>query len=422
MMVEPSDRALTRMVLFPSEWVRRRVETVSYSESGETRHRVSLDIQVPAGYLEHFQGREAVPVPLGLLRKAPLARFDMRDAQGSALPVLETPANGAIAERVLITALQAAEACREVPPEDVARAVHNVVYAEPSDADAVASTLRSLLGSSSDDGPAAIALQLARELAHCFLLVVSCPRETVEYRTVLKFEYEDAISVEGGFRWPKSDLAIELDCPAMGSCASFHIEVRTPNGTGCRELLIGREQGTPGGGSLHRFAGRGPTAHANFAPGFLESGFRAQVVLVPERRGIVTWAAGASCTLASAFIGTAFAWDHGLLELLQDPGTGAALAAVVLAIPAFLFALLARTPEHFLVSRILRPARRTLLGTSLLMLCAASTMIIAPSFGFRVMLGIGMLQALLAARAILAWKASDPGPIVTGTAQSTEKG
>lgn len=141
----------------------------------------------------------------------------------------------------------------------------------------------------------------------------------------------------------------------------------------------------------------------------------AQVLVVPERRGTVSWAALASLSVAIGFAACAGLWHPLHAFLASSSRRGSSLATVLLALPAFMLVLLGRSPEHFLVSRILRPARWIVLLTSLLMLVAAAILIIVPAsaWGARVFGSLAVVQFALAASACRIWLVSDPGPIIS---------
>lgn len=413
------DTLLTSMVIKPSTWIFRRVEVLSYAANGETRRRVSVDFRLPDGYGGAGGDNTSVLVPVGIIRKQPLTRFDMRSADGQALPVLETAANGRVAERVLGEAVRAAFDLSPTTGEQLRALISAVVYAPTDGAEVALAALRSFLQSvQTPDSNAShrttlepaqqYALQLAADLSQCFLLVVDCPRDLVRGRAILKYEYEDAIDLTPWRFRVFRPLEVRVDRPSVGDAGSYHLEVRAPEGVATRSLQIK----DVGASSASVFLGRGPTVHGLVRG--TRGDFEAGVRLVPERRGTVTWAFGVSLAVAVGFAAMALTWEPFHSWLAVETGKGGALATVVLAFPAFLLVLLARSPEHFVASRVLRPARWVLLLTSLLMIVAAAVLIVVPplNLGRAAMVFLALLQTGIAIVAILIRRQSDPGPML----------
>src|SRR4051794_15569809 len=72
------------------EWMHRRVEQFEFPEPYTLIRRVSLDFTVPPEPtpLQGTHGDPIYCVPLALLRKRRLRRFDLRSASGESLPLL----------------------------------------------------------------------------------------------------------------------------------------------------------------------------------------------------------------------------------------------------------------------------------------------------------------------------------------------
>lgn len=205
-------------------------------------------------------------------------------------------------------------------------------------------------------------------------------------------------------------MRVQIDRPAVGDANSYHLEVRAPDGIATKALKLADE----GLGSEEAFfLGKGPIVHGHLNA--QKADFGAQVLLVPERRGTVTWAAVSSVCVMAGFAACAVFWPP-LHAFLSDPADkGSSLATVLLALPAFLLVLLGRSPEHFLVSRILRPARWIVLLTALLMLGGATVLIVIPplSWGGWMFWSLASAQFVLTAMACRIWLVSDPGPIIS---------
>lgn len=404
------DRLLAEMVLKPSTWIHRRVESITYAANGETRRRVSLDLTIPTDYQETLKEGECALLPLAIMDKGPLVRFDMRDAEGRALPVLETQANGEVAQRVLGSLIVGAFGSDTGDGRELESRVRKVVYASRSEADEAVTALRQHLNPQTEEFEKQLVLQLAVDLAQGFLLVVETTRQSLCRRVIVKYEYEDSIALSGRAGPTLRPLRVQIDRPAVGDADSYHLEVRAPDGIATKALRL---TGEGLGDNEVIVPGRGSIVHGHLNA--QKADFGAQVLLVPERRGTVTWAAVSSVCVMAGFAACAVFWAP-LHSFLSDPSDrGSSLATVLLALPAFLLVLLARSPEHFLVSRILRPVRWIVLVTALLMLAGAAVLIVIPplSWGGLLFYGLAVAQFALAVLACRIWYMSDPGPIIS---------
>ena len=91
-------------------WVLRRVEGVEFETAASLRRRVSVDFLLePAIFGDatfEWGDREIHYVPIAVLNKQPLTRFDVRDEAGSALPVMSRNKNAKITAAALIALAQ----------------------------------------------------------------------------------------------------------------------------------------------------------------------------------------------------------------------------------------------------------------------------------------------------------------------------
>jgi hypothetical protein len=103
------DRAAGALMLAlltkPKSWVHRRVENVEFSEVSRVRRRVSVDFTILEEYYKAFDIEYKdlpTPLPLTLLRKRLLAGFDVSNASGESVPMLNKLQNGHLAWSVLV--------------------------------------------------------------------------------------------------------------------------------------------------------------------------------------------------------------------------------------------------------------------------------------------------------------------------------
>jgi hypothetical protein len=112
--ITPEERVLGfvawRLVGAWKHWVRRRVESISYETAHTVRRRVSVDLRMLPELMSEpvvLWGDEPIHyIPIAQLRKQRLVRFDLRDEDGRALPLVTTRRNCAITAAMLSAAAQ----------------------------------------------------------------------------------------------------------------------------------------------------------------------------------------------------------------------------------------------------------------------------------------------------------------------------
>lgn len=90
--------ALTAALNFGT-WVHRRIETISFPDSEAVCREMTVDFTMPVG--EGLTPGETVLVPLYVLSKTELRRFDLTDEEGRALPNLTATQSGEVTRRAL---------------------------------------------------------------------------------------------------------------------------------------------------------------------------------------------------------------------------------------------------------------------------------------------------------------------------------
>lgn len=108
--ISPSERGIAAfcLSLLADQWtfVHRRVEAITLEDVTTIGRRVSVDFTLPYNVDDKLAvGKVATTpvfvVPIALLRKGRLRRFDLRDERDEALPLLTAAKNGAVAAAVL---------------------------------------------------------------------------------------------------------------------------------------------------------------------------------------------------------------------------------------------------------------------------------------------------------------------------------
>lgn len=185
-------------------WVHRRVESFRLADPVAVERHVSVDftltedVKAPLG---ERRKRRVYCVPLGMLRKRKLRRFDLRDEADRAVPLMTAGKNGAIAAGVLLHASdtfahppssassipravwESLWAIANLPPEEATR--HWEDLGRPRDrSDAPEREWREALVTNREF------MALASDLARNFLVLVPLESHPDE-RRILKFAYEE---------------------------------------------------------------------------------------------------------------------------------------------------------------------------------------------------------------------------------------
>ncbi|MGD9956069.1 MAG: hypothetical protein AB7O74_06980 [Candidatus Nanopelagicales bacterium] len=375
---------LATLLLTTDQWIDRRVESIRFLPTGESRRSISFDFTL-RGHDAVPGSRDRVLVPLALISKGTLRRLDVADASGGALPVLRRGENA----RLAVDALEslAEEALEGRPGEDlewVKSRIGDVVNGEPADARVTASEVVGRLAEWHDALPAdeddrRFQLELLAwgiaEFTDKFWFVVEIPYERVDTRTIVKVSYDMAFDPPS--RIGELPAVIDLDMPQMRVAKSVHLEVAAPEGLEISRLTL-LEYWTPvededdgehaevdpsGDGRMP-----GHLAHvATYSRQPWSSDAQAWVELMPHRRGLVSVAALGSLVglalLTLPFMVTLAGADW-WGSVIGDGGRSGSVAAILLAAPALLAAWFARPAEHALVGLVLWRARRCLLATS----------------------------------------------------------
>jgi hypothetical protein len=85
-----------------ADWVVRRVEGIRFVDDRTVRRRVSVDYTVPeGGVLMRIDGRDARILPLAMLRRSSLIKFDYRTHEGQPAPLLGLRENQALTRSVV---------------------------------------------------------------------------------------------------------------------------------------------------------------------------------------------------------------------------------------------------------------------------------------------------------------------------------
>lgn len=405
---------MASLLLEPQSWATRRVEVISHAASSETRRSISLDFRLPE-HLKIVENPGTVLVPLALLRKGPLTHLDVRDDTGRSVPVLDRDGNAVWAERAVVSTLTGDFDLPALSVEQKEAVERIVGGGDVSLARAEADQFkRQLLQQSGveiqepqGEDVFMPTFALLDDLASHFILLAELPDSVVGRRCVVKFSYEDSPGPApvGASRLLSPRKREQIESLPVADAASYHLELRPPVGVSARSLAVFSSEAS-GPWLTHS---PGPIAHINVrdtTPGASHGAF---ADLRPMRAGLTSYATLAAL-LAFALFLVPVLWPEAVLAKAMDSSAGATTATALLAVPAFLLALLSRPPEHPVVSEVYFPVRLVTAGTALMLLAAAVafSMVRAQGLLHNLALVLMLVQGLLAVYSLCIIAMSDP--------------
>jgi hypothetical protein len=398
-------------LLFESwTWIERLSETISYLNTGETRRQTTLQVNIPADYsVSDHPG--TVILPLTLLRKSTLKRFEVRDSEGKVLPTLAMESNWKWSSSAAISVLGGQFKLGAVERH----LVEKIVEFQPEDdgdrcpsMDDLVKRLRPTGGNWS--APQIMALAAVSDLSDKFSLTVELPDCYVGRRAVIDLFYEDSfdfIQKRWNFCGPTTAT---IDNLSVSDADSFHLEIRTPPGISpsCIKMAPVSDFESEEWEAI----GKSVTAHINVHRAGTFEICKAEAQLRPSREGIVTYAFLSSVLVL--LVAGIFTWQAKPIAkfFADDAERAGSLATVLLAVPAFLLVTLARGPEHPVVALVQRTARYATLLTSGALLVAAAVVTVSPSYGVfeAIFATLSIIQAFITLIAARVWAYADGHP------------
>jgi hypothetical protein len=370
------------LLLRPHDWVHRRVESVTFTDVSTVRRRVSVDFTLPHGLpaVTKPDGKRIQLVPLTLLAKRRLRRFDLRDEQGRSLPLLTATQNGAVATAMLEALAESILRDGELNDE-VRSILQRIAAHEPRGAEAALLELRAATGPQREilrhlnHEPQFYAL--AQDLALNFAALTFLA-ESDGVRRIVKFAYDERPS--HGFLkgkaieqlgWRASEFRFVT--PSVDDAQSYHFEIEAPIELGIVTASLDVKGPT---GETWGDADDGVLRTAHLYVSDVSRGARgiATVKLLPRRAGLVR-----SSMLATVFVASVLTWARFHLLSLSTDVDGA--IPLLLALPGLLAAYTARPGEHALATEMLLGLRALVLGSGLCSFMAAGALAgrLAPS-------------------------------------------
>jgi hypothetical protein len=375
--------AAVPLILDPTSWINRRVETVQLLSHEETRRQVSIDFTLSAEQRAGLETEHGIAVPISLMTKEPRRNFDVRDESGAAVPVLGRGSNAGLSHLALMSAVFDAAAGHMNPGEfvPVATELRKLVVSQPEDAEAV---LSAFVGQAEAGDPLRSTIwadhrcnSLLSDLRGNYVLFALIDQDSAS-RRILKYSFGEDFDRgrRGSFgsRLSLSNFAesvrrpsrhqFELPCADAWRSKSFHLEVVVPEELRIEmaflyefelEELLSSVDWNRNRASL--YANR-PVARNLNVDGY--------IVLTPERRGKVTQTAITGTVVAALlWLGVASGLDF------DSPD---ASVSIVVAGAALYSGVTASGGESSLVSLVFRSSRFLLGLISLSALAASATL------------------------------------------------
>jgi hypothetical protein len=360
-------------------WCHRRVETLTVVSHETVRRSVSLDFTVPAEHRDDLQIVEGQwVVPLAMLAKRALVRFDLRDEAGESVPLLRAEETRMITRELLYLVLDLDLADGERDDVDAEPLIERVLVTAPPRPDELRGIDGELEGLARPlPGFAVLAGRLARGFPLCAVV------RDVGRRRVIKFAYDE------GLERP-SRLTHFYDAPGCIEASSYHAEVVVPAELRARRTVLADDTTGELFASGPRDADRPAlyfsAAWAGVRPGIsVRYGTERGRFLVPAV--LVAWL---------------IALELALPWLLADLGRLASQAgpaiSILLSSSAVFSGLVLRAGEHPLLRVVLAPARLCLAVATMALVTAAGALGFHVAAGpLRWIWGLGALVAVLAA-------------------------
>jgi len=366
-------------LLLPGEdWIRRRVERISFVDRRLVRRHVSIDFSVPKTAEWRLDKRERL-IPISMIAKwPPLLNFDLRDGE-KALPLLTTTENACMDEAALLSIAKRLRGADSDLPNQIHRLTHDGQEKAVAALRQIAQYLQCL---DSSGGTRDRLLNLAKTLSESSILWVPT-RESVGTRVLVKFAYDQPTEGESGrlLRTVTGRRNRYYMLPHLGHAGSYHLEVNVPDVVTVKsaDLLV------PGPGE----AGSGPEtqppdwaedAHTQIADrrAHLYIGRRRReaswgffLLHTAVARNGSLWSAWATSAMITGLLAFYWLWAEKIVTV------NSAAITTLLLVPTVLGYLLVRPDEHPMTREHLAFSRVIVLLSGILPVLAAIALVAA---------------------------------------------
>lgn len=357
--IDPFGLNLLYQVTFSSLWIRRKVDSFRLLDEPSDERRVSLDLTVPDLVPADFLGDDRLLLPIAVVRKGPLTRFDAEIDGGRPLSIADRPVNSEAMTRAVVTAFEIGIGAPASP--ELRQVIRTAIESEP-DADSVTQlerlretgVWRELAVPDAIKGAGSFAWDLLFVFSENFLLSGLVAAEMSGRPTLVKYRYSWQVEAhaEGESRraavadwfkrilasigWAPITVSFELGNPYIAP-ASYHLELHAAPDSRLEWVRLAQ------GGTEAIATVRGDVAHVAIRND--ENGLpdRALAALGHAPKGRLR-ASAWSAFIAAVFFGALYLVP-GLAESFTEPANRAA-TSLFTSVPAILFAIAARAPQN----------------------------------------------------------------------------
>lgn len=364
-----------RRFLDNPDWVRRRVETISFIDSLTTLRKTTLDIEMTT-LLEAAGGGFFLPatplVPLAVFSKDLLSNFDVRDHDGSVLSIVPRDIDSFFAWSFLCK--EAARVLRlniEDLSSDLSSHLYRISYSFPHNDDRIFEKIvRSWTPTEPWGSGTSEQWQLLvsneefsrflRDFTFNYILIAQLSMTpTVQ---VIKYAYQLTPPLNGWTDSPLSGvtpLQFSFYAPSIGWERSSHVQIHPPSELMVTKIALVRraavDEPTESTSDFYHVRFGNGYAQIQAAKDFKPANFSVVVLMRASIVGIVR-AAWLSTLMAATVLFLGGLFLHRLQQAVSDRGAESAVA-LLLVVPTLIGAYLVAPAEHALSSRILRPWR-----------------------------------------------------------------
>lgn len=378
-------------LLASRDWIRRRVETITFLDYRTLQRRVTLDLSMKTVAEirdKHKQeiakstvvpDGDRVPLPLTMLRKGLLSDFNIRDSQGNAMPIATRSEDSHLAW-CAFSAEMKRHGVGENLPESVEYHLRSIIenfpHASDSEGDSELQSWEPHKPWDSGEEQAWIAVRdnpecnrLLRDLTFNFMLITSLPADSGPH--VIKFSYHEGFDI-GSFG--RGARVIFVDAPAVGWTRSCHMQFEDPEGLQVLDLAlvrIGADVDREASGPVeteHYHAKVSETRTQIYAGPIQRANYLAVLYMRPRVPGLLR-ASWLSSLFTLVVLTSAVIFRS---TITGSAGNADALAALLLIVPSTLAAYLVRPGEHDLIASAMLRVRFAMMTTALFAFIAAS--------------------------------------------------
>lgn len=338
--------AFVTMIEAPYAWVHRRVESIDLLSDRSVRRRVSVDFTPRP----RSDGKVPIHAPIVLLKKGLLTRFDLRDEEGKALPLLTREQSGEFAAQHMLAI--ATKATRLKLPDELAPLCRAIAQGEPDEAEMAINQIANRLK------PVAVRESLAAyapfrtaavTYAQSFPVIIEVDERR---RRVIKLAYNENVETRFDLsnRLGVKAVRTYFDFPELGDASSRHLELPKVEGLDLFDLQILAFE--PNGQLLaEQRVAEGEDVHLSISNAPFGTYGIARLKLRASRLALIREAPLLALLSAAALTAAWFA-----LPQIAGQTSGSA-AAILLSVPAALSAVLGARVPHPIEKQLLMGPR-----------------------------------------------------------------